>query len=332
MLLSLFEGCRFILEAFSTSFRETTEPRLIPEGTVLCFGFLTYCILIAVEKLPAWNGGTIIESLAEGVGEDAVIVATTLSQWQIPSRLESNSVANDYYGDKVLRTLRKCGIESVTSDDMVYSTPVEISIVDHAGSRTYFQQRDSATLAKLKIPSEEEYISAAILYVDWYDGPSVLNAIKRARNFHIPVYTNIESMYHRAPEIEDLLKLSDLCQVSMDEPDASGDPNEIAKNLLAYGIGTVLITMGSQGCLIAQRNQAFKIKPLVVDVVDGFGAGAAFSAGFIYGLRAGWSLSEIGKFATAHSALQCAQVGKANIPVDQVKSAGESLSIRQVIL
>jgi sugar/nucleoside kinase (ribokinase family) len=321
--LGLFEGCRFILEAFPTSFRE---------GNVLCFGFLTYCILIAVEKLPAWNGGSIIEGLTECVGEDAVIVATTLSQWQIPSRLESNSVAKDYYGEKVLQTLRKCGIESVSSDDMVYSTPVEISIVDHTGSRTYFQQRDSVTLAKLKVPSEQEYISAAMLYVDWYDGPSVLTAIKRARNFHIPIYSNIESMYHRASEIEDLLKLSDLCQVSLDEPDASGDPNEIAKNLLACGIGTVLITMGSHGCLIAQRNQAFKINSLVIDVVDGFGAGAAFSAGFIYGLRAGWPLAEIGKFATAHSGLQCAQVGRVNIPVDQVKSAGESLSIQQVIL
>jgi sugar/nucleoside kinase (ribokinase family) len=248
-------------------------------------------MLIAVEQLPAWNGGSIIEGLAEDVGEDAVIVATTFSQWQIPSRLESNSVANDYYGDKVLQTLRTCEIESVSSDDMVYSTPVEINIVDHNGSRTYFQQRDSLTLAKLKIPSEHEYIPPAILYVDWYDGPSVLTAIKRARNLHIPVYTNIESMYHRTSEIEDLLELSDLCQVSVDEPDASGDPNEIAKNLLAYGIGTVLITMGSHGCLIAQRNQALRINSLAIDVVDGFGAGAAFSAGFIYGPRAGWSLA-----------------------------------------
>ena len=48
----------------------------------------------------------------------------------------------------------------------------------------------------------------------------------------------------------------------------------------------MLVTLGGEGCLMAQGRQAYCIKAPRVKVVDCYGAGAAFSAGIIYGFRA----------------------------------------------
>ena len=47
----------------------------------MCFGFLTYCLLLMVEDLPSKNGGAAVLDTVDTVGDDAVIVASILSKW-----------------------------------------------------------------------------------------------------------------------------------------------------------------------------------------------------------------------------------------------------------
>ena len=49
--------------------------------------------------------------------------------------------------------------------------------------------------------------------------------------------------------------------------------------------------------------------PMKVDVVDGCGAGATFSAGFIYGYLHGMDLVESVRFATVAAALKSPALG-----------------------
>jgi sugar/nucleoside kinase (ribokinase family) len=46
-----------------------------------------------------------------------------------------------------------------------------------------------------------------------------------------------------------------------------------------------------------------------VDVCDTTGAGDVFRGGYIYGLRSGWPLPEILKFAAAAAAVSCTRLG-----------------------
>ena len=300
-----------------------------PSGEVVCFGFLTYCLLLMVEHLPPKNGGAFLLDTIDTVGDDAVIVASILNRWGVEARLISSPVGNDHYGEKVIELLEAWSVDVEQRVSEGLATPLEVGIVDASGARTYFQQRDPAALAALTPPSPSRLSSAGLLYVDWYDGPCALSAMETAASLSVPVYLNLESQYDNNSILPGLLRNASICQVSMDEPGATGDPVEIARLLIDKGVETALVTLGADGCVVAQGRQAFRIQPPKVRVVDGNGAGAAFSAGFIYGLCTGWSLEDTARFASTYAALKCEVGGLADLSVSEVQEAAITVDVQE---
>ena len=294
-------------------------------GDVVCFGFLTHCLLLTVENLPPRNGGVPLKDSVETVGDDAAIVASVLTNWRVPTRLISSPVGNDYYGQRVMEHLEAWGVDARERLVEGFATPLEVAILDAGGGRTYFQRREPSALAALETPSPAELSETGLLYVDWYDGPSVLAAMETASSIGVPVFLNLESRYRGEPSVPDMLRHASICQVSMDEPEASGSPYDAARSLIDEGVGTVLVTLGDRGCLAARGNQAFRVRPPTVAVVDCYGAGAAFSAGVIYGLREGWPLERVARFATAYSGLKCGVTGIAGLSTSEIEAAAATL-------
>ena len=303
-----------------------------PVGDVVCFGFLTYCLLLMVEHLPSQNGGAFILDTVDTVGDDAAIVASILNRWEVPAKLISSPVGDDHHGEKVIDHLKSWGVDAERRVCEGLTTPLEVGIVDSSGARTYFQRRDSAAVAALTAPSLAQLSGAELLYVDWYDGPSVLAAMEIASSQGTPVFLNLESQYDGNPALPSLLRYANICQVSMDEPGASGDPVDVVRSLIDQGVDIALATLGEDGCVVARDSQAFRIQPPDVKVVDGFGAGAAFSAGIIYGLRSGWSLEDSARFASAYAALKCEVKGIAALSVSEVHEVAATVDVRPLTL
>ena len=300
-------------------------------GNVVCFGFLTYCLLLMVDELPPQNGGALVRDSVDTVGDDAAIVASILTNWKVPTRLISSPVGNDHYGETVTGHLNSWGVDVGHRVRQGLTTPVEIGIVDGGGGRTYFQRRAPSALAALQAPSPAQLSGAGLLYVDWYDGPSVLAAMKTAVSLGVAVFLNLESQY-RNPSLSDLMRYATICQVSMDEPGSSGSPADIARSLINLGMETVLVTLGAQGCLVAQGRQVYSFRAPRIRVVDCYGAGAAFSAGIIYGFRAGWPLESSARFATAYAALKCRVAGIAGLSAAEIQETADTLEVRPVSL
>jgi fructokinase len=76
-----------------------------------------------------------------------------------------------------------------------------------------------------------------------------------------------------------------------------------------YKIGTVLVTCGARGSLIASDQGWTWLASLKVDVIDTIGAGDAFTAGFVAGILAGESDSAAQVRATAAAARACTHAG-----------------------
>ncbi len=79
------------------------------------------------------------------------------------------------------------------------------------------------------------------------------------------------------------------------------DPDEMADVFLSLGPHTVVIKLGSDGCLIRTKDgQRYKIPTFDrIQAVDTTGAGDSFCAGFLTGLSHGWDLHTCGRFANA---------------------------------
>ena len=312
--------------------RHSGVSRFVAGGDVVCFGFLTHCLLLMVESLPPANGGAPMKDSVETVGDDAAIVASVLTKWDVPARLISSPFGNDYYGQRVREHLETWGVDVRQRLVEGFETPLEVAILDAAGGRTYFQRREPSALATLKAPSPADLSGAGLLYVDWYDGPSVLAAMEAASSVGVPVFLNLESRYEGEPSLPDLLRYARICQVSMDEPGATGSPYETARSLIDKGVETVLVTLGERGCLAARGSRAYRVRPPTVTTIDCYGAGAAFSAGAVYGLREGWPLERLARFATAYAGLKCGVTGIAGLSTSEIEATAATLEARRLSL
>ena len=278
-------------------------------GQVVCFGVLSYLQLMVVDQVPGHNSGTPIRQLTDSYGDDAAIVAGMLHQWGQDTKFIPSAVGDDELGRKVAETVAGLGVPVRVVVNPGVATVAELSIADPSGARTYFYQRTPELLATLDSADLAPLESAAYLYVDWYDGDHVLRPMQVASRLGMPVLVNLEDQYDNTGLLSKLLPYVTVCQVSADSPDKVNDMESIAGGLLEAGMGTVLVTGGSRGCVVADAAQRVRVSAPSVDVVDGNGAGSCFSAAFIYGSLRGWELERCARFATAQASLKCGTPG-----------------------
>jgi ribokinase len=92
-------------------------------------------------------------------------------------------------------------------------------------------------------------------------------------------------------------------------PDDPTPTSDLARQLQARGVQTVVVTMGDQGALILTDDTVVRVTGLSVEVVDTTGAGDAFNAGLAVALAEGRALMEAVRFATCAGALACTRLG-----------------------
>ncbi|MDX3802721.1 ribokinase [Streptomyces sp. AK04-3B] len=86
-------------------------------------------------------------------------------------------------------------------------------------------------------------------------------------------------------------------KVLLGEDRPGGDPEDWARTLLARGPKSVVVTLGSQGALVATAEGVARIASVKVDAVDTTGAGDSFTAALAWKLGTGSSLTEAAAYA-----------------------------------
>jgi ribokinase len=87
------------------------------------------------------------------------------------------------------------------------------------------------------------------------------------------------------------------------------DPEEVGRELLAMGVGAVVMTLGSQGALIVTADEMSRVEAPKVDPVDTTAAGDAFSGALGVALAEGKSLKAAAEFATRVAAISVTRLG-----------------------
>lgn len=110
-----------------------------------------------------------------------------------------------------------------------------------------------------------------------------------------------------------LLSLVDVLTPNEGEAQAlagrEGEPEELAQALLARGVGSVVITLGDRGALVATRERREVAPAYEARAVDTTAAGDAFSAGLAVALAEGSDLFEAAGFAGAVASLSVTRRG-----------------------
>ncbi|HMU91921.1 MAG TPA: carbohydrate kinase family protein [Anaerolineales bacterium] len=296
------------------------------------FGMLTPVYIMALDQLPKHNTGAIVHQVSEYVYDDAAIIACNLRQWNVPTGMIGTSVGDDLLGHHIENTLKNMGVQGKVRFTKKYKTPLEVNVSDKLGARTYFWQRSPEILSTLDTADLGMLKDADLMYVDWYDGDHIIRAMNEARRCGVPVFLNLEHG-HRDPEImEKYVSRATICQAVTDDAQIGrkGAMLTVAKKLLKAGIKTAIITMARQGCMVVQGDEIIRVYAPKVKAVDGSGAGATFSSGFIYGHLKGWGLEETVRFAIAAASLKVTRSGLKMFPISEIKKLAASLSVERM--
>ena len=239
----------------------------------------------------------------------------------MPTGMIGTSVGDDDRGHALANQLKAWGVQADVRFSKEFKTPLEVDVSDRSGARTYFWQRQPNVLATLDEADLSMIRGSEMLYVDWYDGDHILRAMDEAQRLQIPVFLNFE-FGHNDPEL--ILKYAGratICQAVTDAAQKeSSDPLQVAKKLIQAGVQIALVTLAGEGSLVVQGNQVLRIQAPRVKAIDGCGAGATFSAGFIYSTLQGWDLPRSARFATAAASLKVTRPGLEMFSLDQIQA------------
>ena len=275
------------------------------------FGMLTPVYIMALDNLPKRNTGAIVHEVSEYVYDDAAIIACNLSQWGVPTGMIGTAVGDDLLGHHVEDSLKRMRVQGKVRFTKKYKTPLEVNVSDKKGARTFFWQRSEEILATLDEANLSLIKQARLLYVDWYDGKHITRAMEEANKHNVPVFLNFEHGHKNSALLKRYAGMVTICQAVTDAAQIGKTQSmlSLARKLIQAGIETAIITMASQGCLVVQGEQIIRVHAPRVKAVDGSGAGATFSSGFIYGWLNDWTLEEMARFAIAAASLKVTRSG-----------------------
>jgi ribokinase len=299
---------------------KTKRTRTTPAAYV-GFGMLTPVYIMALDNLPRRNTGAIVHDVSEYVYDDAAIIACNLSQWGVPSGMIGTAVGDDMLGHHVANMLDQMGVQGKVRFTRKYKTPLEVNISDKKGARTFFWQRSEEILQTLETANLSLIRNAKLLYVDWYDGDHIVRAMEEAKKYKVPVYLNFEHGHKDSTIFKKYAGMVTICQAVTDAAQIGKKQAmlSLARKFINAGIQTAIITMASQGCLVVQGEEIIRVHAPRVRAVDGSGAGATFSSGFIFGRLQGWSLEETVRFAISAASLKVTRSGLDMFPVQEIQ-------------
>ena len=103
--------------------------------------------------------------------------------------------------------------------------------------------------------------------------------------------------------------LEELGQLMGKSLEKESEITKVIAELLAGGIKQVIVTLGSQGAIIADKEQTLRVRPPTVIAKSTVGAGDALVAGFVVGQTQGLSLAECARLGTAAATASVIQPG-----------------------
>ncbi len=271
-------------------------------------------MVVRVERIPAVGetvlGGDLLRA-GGGKGANQAVAAARLG-----ARVSFiGAVGEDDLGSQTLERLGAEGID-VSRVARIEGVPsgVALILVDSEGRNLIaVAPGANARLAPDAVRCAGAVIAEAQVLLTQLEVPveTVLEGLRAARSAGVLTVLNPAPALEGLPE--EVLRCVDVLTPNEREAAAlvgrSAGPEELARELLARGVGSVVITLGAEGALVAESGRAELVPALRVRAVDTTAAGDTFSGGLVVALAEGLGLVEAARFASAAASLSVTRDG-----------------------
>ena len=230
-------------------------------------------------------------------------------------------LGNDAFADIAHATWAKAGvIPEVTVDAESYTGAAYIFIEEATGNNAIIVSPGAAgRVSAADVDKNRALIESAAIFVTQLEQPipAAQHALKIARAAGVTTILNPAPAAHLSDEI---LALCDYITPNETEAEAlTGLPvttipeaEAAADALLAKGVGTVIITLGSNGALYREKLRSVHVPVISAGpVVETTGAGDAFNGGFAVALSEGQNVIDAIRFGCATAGISVTRPGTA---------------------
>jgi ribokinase len=305
-------------------------------------GSLNMDLLIRAPRIPG-PGETIIGSefhtVPGGKGANQAVAAARLgAQVSMVGR-----VGEDAFGQALLQNLEGDGIDHTNvTEDQDAATGVALIVVDDSGENSIVVASGAnMRLSPADVDEAEATIANASALLLQLESPleTVIRAAELARAHGVPTILNpapARPLPARLPTLIDALvpnETETALLSEMDTTDLSG-AKAAARKLRQTGVGTVILTLGEQGALLAGEDTSKVFPAFDVTPVDTTAAGDAFVAGFAVALAEGKPMAEAVRWGNAAGALSVTKLGAqqslpTRLALEMLLAAGSKESVAQ---
>lgn len=303
-----------------------------PNVRIAVVGSLMMDVVVRVPRLPERGEslfGRDVQLFTGGKGANQAVAAARLGASHVAM---IGRVGEDDFGRRIVAALEAEHVDCRgVIRDRRHATGVAVPLVFDDGANSII----SVPQANLALSESDIYAMAALitgadmLLLQLEVGSSATAAATAiARKARIPIVLNAAPIGLDSPAIVGSAThlIVNEVEAAALAPTARGDHSVEARMLLGDRPGTAVVTLGSEGALIARPAGVHVIAPFEVNAVDSVGAGDAFCAAYAVSLAGGASEPEAAAFAAAAGALAVTRPGaQAALPT---RAEVEALQVR----
>lgn len=285
---------------------------------IVVLGSLNMDLVIRSPRIPA-PGETIIGdeflTIPGGKGANQAVAAARLgAQVSMIGRL-----GKDAFAEQLLENLADSNVNAdhILKDEES-ATGVALIVVDEAGENSIVVASGAnMRLTADMVQEAGEAIASADVLVTQLEVPlpAVLRAAQIASQNGVRVVLNPAPARELPPELFDLVDVlvpneTEIAILSGRVAATLSELEQTAAELLSRGVGSVVITLGKRGALLASQDQkAEHFEAFPIDPVDTTAAGDAFVAGLAVHLATGHTMQEAIRWGNAAGALAAMRFG-----------------------
>jgi ribokinase len=297
---------------------------------VVTLGDINVDIIAFIPSYPSPGGDGLAERVEVHSGGSAANTATTLASFGVDVGIIGR-VGRGVFAAQALASLAGAGVDlsCIQLDDEVITGMMFIPVTPD-GERTMFGYRGANTRLAAALLDEGYIAQADVFHLSGYallsepQRSAARRAVEMARRMGVAISLDVglETAARATEEVKALLPLVDLIFPSQAEAEhltGNNDMGEAVGALLEYGMETVALKLGDQGCIVGsdhclarspdRSREIFSVPTFAVEVQDTTGAGDSFNAGFILGRLWGLGVRESAVLANALGALEASATG-----------------------
>jgi ribokinase len=291
-----------------------------PVPHLVVIGSANRDLVVRVAHIPAPGetvlGGDFV-TMPGGKGANQAVAAA-----QLGARVQFvGRVGQDPFGDTLTADMTAVGIDTtyLTQDAQQPTGVALIGVDSHGQNAIIVAPGANGQVGIDDVEAARDAIAAAqaVLIQLEIPLPTVAHAVALAKSVGTAVILNPAPVRHTDPLPASLLSQVDVLTPNEHEaanllgfPSADGlDMEQTAHRLLALGVGSVIITLGADGCLIAGAEGTQRLPALPVRPVDTTAAGDCFTGALAVGLAEGLALLDAARFASRAAALSVTRLG-----------------------